>query len=385
MNKQITCVVYFLLISLTAFSQRENSTTEVFLDNIKRENDSIDIVRKKEISGLKDKILEIDEALQKKLNSTQEVEKLRRRILTLEEIREKEQELKQRILIENYNSAALNLFSMEKDIKPLKLYNASKNFYSSINDISNPINYPDYKEWFEEYKRFLKLRKSKDILLEMASDAINTSETLSNNNISLGGFGSLIISSIEKFISSLGKGKKELRRKSVKMLKLIVLLDNFENERDFLIKQSKELNKELEIIENTQSDLKERIIKSLILNRVLLKKNYFEQTDFNKTIQYLQRVKKVIESRFKSSLYNKNEVIHQMNSVQTLKMRFGNLSLKLDENLRQYKSIINKYKKLDVIEFKQLENYYNNLVLVFGDNIDSKKYIEDAVKMYRTE
>jgi hypothetical protein len=99
----------------------------------------------------------------------------------------------------------------------------------------------------------------------------------------------------------------------------------------------------------------------------------------------LGRVQSHINNLAKNGKLQKDEVTHQMKTVQSLKIRFGELMFKYLENLDQYDQLSKKYKHYDLINFKELDANYKNLKSTFKENFPAQKYINDAIRMYSVE
>ena len=114
-----------------------------------------------------------------------------------------------------------------------------------------------------------------------------------------------------------------------------------------------------------------------------MEENYLNQTNEKKVYAYWGRVQDHIFT-IKGKL-QKDEVTHQMNTVQSLKIRFGELMFKYLENLDQYDRISKKYRDFNLIDFSELDANYKNLRSTFRDNFPSQKYINDAIRMYSVD
>ena len=187
MNTRLTLPFFFtLFISSNFFAQQETSDTTVLLleenkpkieeqiisEYISKQRDSLKSIFNKEVEILEKQITKLDTELKEQLTPKEEITKLRNRISKVEAIQKKKDELSKGILIENYNSAILNILRLEKDIKPLELLNASREFHTSLEKASNPLEYQEFKNWLTNFRNFLEKNKSKE---EMESDTFLSS------------------------------------------------------------------------------------------------------------------------------------------------------------------------------------------------------------------
>lgn len=388
-------LLLFALIYLFVFLNANNleaqdltkTTSEKFLENVKKETELSNEKLKKEISGLKKQIDVIDQDLVNSKSSKKEISSLKSRIKILEEIEENKLKQKKNILAENYNSAIINLLALKKDTEPLNLYNSTRSFYQSLEQVSNPTKYKDYNNWLIKYKDYLDRNKTSDVMINMASELINNSNILNNSTLNLGPFADIILSSITKFIESLGigKSKKELRNQSTKMFKLLVLLKNFESEKALLDKKLNELTNELSSLEKNQENLISETQKFTELNKSKMNKFYFNNTDANENFKYLGRLSDHINKSINDNEFDKQIIHNHMYAIQSLKINFGELLEEFKFNLMEYKRLTEKYKKEKTLDFSIIDKNYKNLEKIFNDKFDGTKYKSDAVRMYQIE
>jgi len=363
------------------------TTSEKFIKDFKTQSALLNNNLEKQIIDLKTQIETIDQNIVNAENDQAELLALRDRIKILEKIEHRNLEKKENVLSENYNSAIINLLALEKDIHPLNLYNATTSFHKNLENVSNPTNYSEYNNWLVEYKKFLDKTRASDILIDMASKIINTTGVLSASTLNLGPASDIILSSIEKFIQSIGNssGKRALREQSAKMFQLLIVLKNYEREKAMLDGKFKDLSYELKQLEKTQNLALDDVIKTSGLKRNLMIKHYFDETDSNENFLYLERVRKHVNNSIKNSKLNKKEIKHQMYITQSLKIRFGDLLEDMAKNLKDYEKLIQKYKPNKMLNFSPLEAEYKNVEKLFNKNFDGEKVKLDAIKMYRTE
>ena len=116
------------------------------------------------------------------------IENLLERINALEEKNSALHEKELSLYAGNYQTAVINLVFLETDLQPLNLFQSSRTFFTSLNDISNPMNYPEYKEWYSEFKSYIDAEKDKEISL-LKKDKLNLKNEVchkENNTFKLG-------------------------------------------------------------------------------------------------------------------------------------------------------------------------------------------------------
>ena len=222
-------------------------------------------------------------------------------------------------------------------------------------------------------------------MLEMADEIIERKEVLNSTTLQLGPLGNIILYSIEKFIVSIGSNKRELKEQSVKMFKLLSVLDSFEKDNMIIESKYNELIKELEALEKLYTETKFEFIESIGLDINEMDKLYFQNTDENVRIQYLNNVKEQISNGISHNQFGRDESTHLMNTVQSLKIRFGDLTAALKDNILQYKALLEKYKDENALDLSGLNASFTTMLANFDENFPSEKYKMQAIKMFRTQ
>ncbi|MEO1382885.1 MAG: hypothetical protein AAFV78_06610, partial [Bacteroidota bacterium] len=115
-----------------------------------------------------------------------------------------------------------------------------------------------------------------------------------------------------------------------------------------------------------------------------------EETDALKRLDYLNSLKQMVEKKVKEEKRRndeawKNKMYYDMQTVQSLKIRFGNITFEIKENLNRYEEILRKYQENDLIgdRILILKGKQENLSSAFNDAFNPQNYITDAVRMYK--
>ncbi len=355
--------------------------------NVQREN--LDF-RIREIDS---KISVLDESLKNTKSSTEKVEKLLERVNFLEE---RQSELDKNIISVykyNYSSAVLNLASMEREIKPLNLFNSSREFYSTLDKVSNPMNYDGYQEWFGVFKNYVEEEKKSDARLAALSHIINVTGNLAEGTPFTGMFAGSLFDGIGAFIGSLKRRERDLRAQSMEMFKLTTSVSQFTHDKDLIETEWESINKSLDELKELQNKaLKENLNDILGINSAEFDKNFTNETDAKKRTQYILDISKVAENKIVEEKKNnpenwKQEYHDQMVTVQNLKIRFGTITFRILENLNKYESLIEKYSKDEFLknEMVQLESKLNSVRNSFESTFNPQEYIKASNEMYVVE
>lgn len=397
MKKSIYVILIVLVFSpFSGYAQITNdnkSVTALVLTELNRERslqkENLDF-RIKQIDA---KLTNLDESIKNTNSSTEKIEKLVERVQILEE---KQSELDKNAISVykyNYSSAVLNLASMEREIKPLNLFNSSREFYTTLDKVSNPMTYPGYEAWFKEFEKYIEDNKKDEARLSALSHILQVTGNLAEGTPFTGMFAGSLFDGIGTFINSLGRRDKELKEKSISMFKLTTSVSQFTHDKDLIETEWKAITKSLDELKELQNRaMEENFVGILGINRTDFKKNFTDETDAKKRTQYIIDISKIAEDKI-SEVKNRNpenwkqEYYNQMVTVQNLKIRFGTLTFRILENLDKYKVLIDKYKQDEFLKNRvsQLELKLDLVRNSFETTFNPQDYIRASNEMYIVE
>jgi len=346
--------------------------------------------RIKEIDG---KINNLDESIRTSNSASEKVEKLLERVKFLEQRQEEIDKNTVSVYKYNYSSAVLNLASMEREIKPLNLFNSSREFYSTLDKVSNPMNYEGYQEWFGRFKKYIEEEKEDDARLEALNHMLQVTGDLAKGTPFTGMFAGSLIDGISQFVSSLNRRDKEIREKSIKMLKLTTSISQFTHDKDLIETEWEGINKNLNELKELQQDaIENNLVDILEIKRSDFTERFTNETDAKKRTQYILDISKIAENKIveerRTNPENwKQEYHDQMLAVQNLKIRFGMLTFRILENLDKYEKLIVKYEN-DPFLKDEMKNLKLKLDLVrnsFESTFNPQEYIKASNEMYIVE
>lgn len=399
MRKQFHLILFLLfaiILPLQGISQitdENRSVTDLVLIELNRERliqrENLDL----RIKQIDSKISSLDESLKNTSSATEKVEKLVERVQILEE---KQSELDKNVVSVykyNYSSAVLNLASMEREIKPLNLFNSSRDFYTTLDRVSNPMTYEGYTAWFKEFEKYIEANKKEEAKLAALSHILNVTGNLAEGTPFTGMFAGSLFDGIGSFINSLNRRDKDLRDKSMQMFKLTTTVSQFTHDKDLIETEWKVITKSLDELKELQEKaMEDNIVKILGINRNEFKKNFTDETDAKKRTQYIINVSKIAENKIAEER-NKNpenwkqDYYNQMVNVQNLKIRFGTLTFRILENLDKYQALINKYKNDEFLKTRvaELSLKLNMVRNSFESTFNPQEYIRASNEMYIVE
>lgn len=397
MNKYILSLLIILLnLPFASFSQENNeskSVTDLVLYQLNKERTLLRENVDSKIKLMDAKITNLDESIRTTNSSSEKIDKLLERVQILEE---KQFELDKNVISVykyNYSSAVLNLASMEREIKPLNLFNSSRDFYTTLDKVSNPMNYEGYVAWFKEFEKYIEENKKDEARLDALSHIIQVTGNLAEGTPFTGMFAGSLFEGIGSFVNSLGRRDKELREKSMNMFKLTTSVSQFTHDKDLIETEWNAIAKSLDELKALQEkSMNDNIVKILGINKADFKKRFTDETDAKKRTQYILDISKItedkiVEERNKNGENWKQNFYNQMVTVQNLKIRFGTLTFRILENLDKYKVLIAKYKKDEYLKDRvdQLALKLNLVRNSFEATFNPQDYIKASNEMYIVE
>ena len=389
-------IVLFSLQNSNAQIYAENqntSVTEEVLKELNRERSLLSQNLEFRIKEIDSKITSLDESIKNTNSASEKVEKLLERVKYLEQRQEEIDKNTVSVYKYNYSSAVLNLASMEREIKPLNLFNTSREFYTSLDAVGNPMNYEGYQEWFGKFKKYIAEEQEDNARLAALNHMIQVTGDLAKGTPFTGMFAGSLFDGISQFIGSLNRRDKELREESMKMLKITTSIAQFTHDKNLIETEWEAINKSLNELKELQNEaLEDNLVEILDIKKNNFTEQFTNETDAKKRTQYILDISKIAENKIVEERKNnpenwKQEYHDQMLTVQNLKIRFGVLTFRILENLDKYEKLIQKYQNDPFLQDKT-RNLKLKLDLVrnsFESTFNPQEYIKASNEMYIVE
>jgi hypothetical protein len=398
MKKIIFALLFALPLSMKAqdSSKVVNSSNDSLLRaalllDLTRQHASNNQELTKQITELDQKLANIDKKIQSESNSQKKVESLVERVQLLEK---KDETVSENVIgayDHNYKSAVINLVFMDRELKPLVLFNASREFFQGLSDVSNPMNYSGYNDWFLKFKAYMDKTKSKDANLAVLDNLLSLTGGLSKGIPLAGPVATSLMSGIGGFITTFGKRDKAMREESEKMFQLTAVLSQFTHDRNLIESEWEQINKELDELQRLHNESLNKNLAILGITRKDFDSDFANELDANKRFDYIKALtvaiaKRVREERKANPDKWKTTFYHQMQIVQSLKVRFGTLTFRIKENIAKYQELIKKYQNSTLPEMKtkmsELSISLEKLNNAFDATFSPQAYIKSANQMY---
>jgi len=394
-------LITFLLGSIIAKGQTDSTTVSLeqslknsLLKSIQIKTDSMDNQLGTKLHDLDAKIQMLDASLNQTSSEAQKIEKLIERVKLIEDFQQAEKDAELNIYQGNYQSAIINLVAMERELRPLILFGATRDFFQTLNSVGNPTSYPGFNEWYTGFRDFIDKNKKESPTLSVVSNLISLTGDLSAGTPIFGTFSQALFTGMSTYVESIGTGRrdKKLRDQSQDMFELITELGQYTNDKNLIETEWEAIDTELEELKKLYEENLTKNLEILGIKKTEFEKRYSKENDANLRYEYLNELTSIIAKRVKHEKDTnpknwKNTFYNEMAEIQSLKIRFGSITFRISENINKYNSLIDKYKTAKHIgpKINDLESKLNNLKNAFDKAFNPLEYINAANKMYKVD
>jgi chromosome segregation ATPase len=295
----------------------------------------------------------------------------------------------------NGQLAFTELLSIQRDIQPASLFLTSQSFFTQLGNVSNIQQYKVFNEWKTEYDQWYTKQKNHDQMLEFVNSSVNLISNAANKVPLYGSIVQTVSSGVSTIITSVGKKDKELVKRTPTMLKLLNIASQFEQQKSEIDHEWESINKELGQLQNENNQLLHEQLDYYGLNKNDYEKKYFRATLDSEREDYKKYCRNIIEEKFTAldtSATTKGKWLGQvetyMYKVQSLRLRFGQLTSRMLSNIERYEQLIAIYSdnsKFPAEFTVNVNNLGKTLATVknkFNESFNPARYIEDSAVMY---
>lgn len=395
MKKHVLILSGILLIQ-TAFGQTPDTTLSSdknirnkvlndIQDNLDRKTKNID----QTLSRLDHKVDSLDLEIVASRDAKDKADKLLLRVQALEQKQQAIEENELYVYQANYQSAIINLVSMDKEIKPLLLFNSAKSFFSTLSETADPMKYPGYQEWYKGFYNYIEKMKDKDPALAVLSDLVTVTGNITSATPIAGPVFQAMFIGINSYIGTLGSKRKELREQSQKMFVLTAKLSEFDYDKDLIEQQWEIVTKDLEKLQIHYDTILNQNLALLKVSPADYAHRFSRENDAEQRYQFLTELRKqasgLVTERKKADIKNwKQPIYYELMDVQSLKLRFGELTFEIRGIISKYNELVFKYKSDPAIGLKvqALGVKLDAMSDTFDEAFDPNEYINSATRMY---
>ena len=394
--KRSIIILGLLIVQLSVFAQisdslgtekelREKvlSDIQVSLDKKTRSIDST-------VFRLDQKVNDLDKSIIETNNVREKADKLLERVQALED-KQKALEQNELIVFEaNYQSAIVNLLYMDREIKPVILFESTKEFFGLLSDVTNPTTYPDYNEWFLKFHNYIEKDKDKEPTLDVLIKLMDVTGTAAGN-IPLGGpITTLFFTGIDDYIKTLSKKQHQLKEQSENMFLLISKLSQFDHDKGAIEQDWELITKELDELHSHYEVILNQNLKTLGITPADFNERFTRENDADKRYSYITGIRKkaseLVASQKESNPKDwKENIYYSLMDIQSLKLRFGNITFRLQAYIDKYESLLKEYSKDPAMGVKMtvLQKKLNELKDIFENAFNPLDYINSTTRMYK--
>ncbi len=397
MKKTILLSAIFFLHTHFLYSQTD--TTKSISEQIKIERDN-------QLNELNDKLKKNEEEVKKlteKIAATDNKKTLdKEKITDLEELQLRLDE-RLKILEEapktkinlNGQLAFTELLSIQRDLKPATLFLSSKAFFEQLGSVGNLQKYQSFNTWKVEYDKWYASQDKNDQMLQLLNSSISLIGDVANKVPLYGSIVQTASSGISAIISSVGKKHKDLVSKTPDMLRLLNATSQFESQKAIIDHEWELINKELMQLQTENELLLNEQLNYYGIKNNDYKSKYIDATLENDRDKFKNECRKTINDKLnslESDISTKGKWLGQvetfMYKVQSLRLRFGQLTNRMQSNLDRYEVLVgifsdnSKFPNEFTIQINGLGKTLNSVRKIFGDTFKPEKYIEDSAIMY---
>lgn len=371
--------------SLSSDKNIRNKVLGDIQDNLDKKTKNID----QTIAKLDHKVDSLDIEIAASRDARDKADKLLLRVQALEKKQQSIEENELYVYQANYQSAIINLVSMDKEIKPLILFNSAKSFFSTLNETADPMKYPGYQDWYKQFYAYIEKEKDHEASLNVLHDMIQITGNITGFVPIAGPISQAFFLGINSYISSLGTRKKELRDQSQKMFLLTAKLSQFDYDKDLIEQQWQLVTNELEKLQIHYDTILNQNLALLKVSPPDYYHQFSKENDAEKRYQFLTELRKqasrlVTDRKSTDAKSWKQPIYYELMDVQSLKMRFGELTFDIRGIIARYQELVTKYRNDPEIGIKiqGLGVKLDALSDTFDGAFEPTEYINSATRMY---
>lgn len=252
------------------------------------------------------------------------------------------------------------------------------------------MQYDGYTSWYKGFSTYLNENKSKSPLLSVTSSLLGFAKGFTAGVPVTGPITTSLFSGMTSYIDNMGKKEKDLKEQSEKMLTLTMKISQFAYDNGQIENEWDAISKELDDLQKKYESSLKTSLGVLKVSETDFKDNFTNQNDADKRYLYLTGLRDGAASFVTNQKKNnpkdwKQQTNVQLLEVQNLRLRFGQITFRIQENIKKYNDLFEKYKSDDQIgtKIKELQIKLKDLEESFDKTFDPMEYINSANKMYR--
>lgn len=295
----------------------------------------------------------------------------------------------------NGQLAFTELLSIQRDIQPLELFLTSQSFFDQLGSIGKIQQYKSFASWKGDFDKWYEKEGKSDPMTSLLQNSLSLISTSSSIVPLYGTMVNTAISGVTSLMGNLGKKEKDLYDKTPEMLRILTVSSQFEQQKSIIDHEWKLINQELEQLQKENTQLLDEQMIYFSINKQRYESRYLKATLDSEREQFKNECRKSISEKLANldkSPETKGKWLGQvetyMYKVQSLRLRFGQLTTRMLANIDQYESLLKNYSDTGKfpVEFTSkvmaMNSPLNNLRNKFYTSFNPAKYVEDSAVMY---
>ncbi len=395
--KQLNFIFIFLSCALHAQAYIKPDSTaatdnvrEKILGEIRQSYDYKNKAIDSTIGRLDSKVSKLDSVIKMTGNPKERMDKLVERVQVLEQKQKAVEQNEINVYEANYQSAVINLASMDREIKPLLLFHTTKDFFNALTETGNPMSYDGYAAGFTKFKAYIDKIKDHSATLKAVSEVVSATGNVSFGVPLVGAYSQLLFSGMAEYVNSIGHKKREQKAEAEKMFAITTTLSQFATDKNLVENEWEGITQSLAEMQVYYDSTLNTNLRMVDISRSELTNSFTRESDASKRYIYLTVLRQkaadhVLAMKAKDPKDWKEEIYYQLMDVQSLKMKYGDITYRIRHHIDKYDVLINKYKTNKNIgtHVARLDEKLNLLKATFDDAFEPAQYAHSATQMYK--
>lgn len=342
------------------------------------------------ITKLDYKVSKLDSVMKMTGSPKERIDKLVERVQILEEKQKVIEQNEINVYEANYQSAIINLVSMDREIKPLILFRATKDFFNTLTETSDPLYYEGFRKGYEKFRVYIDKTRDDNATAKTVSEIINATGNVSFGVPVVGAYSQLLFSSMSNYVSSIGHKRRALKTEAEKMFSITAALSQFTTDKNLVENEWDDITVSLEEMQAYYDTVLGRNITMLKMSKCDLNAGFTHQSDASRRYLYLTMLRQkatdyVLEMKKQYPKDWKENIYYQLMDVQSLKVRYGDITYRIKHHIDKYAELITKYKANKDIggQVLKLNDKLGDLKATFDDTFEPSQYVHAATQMYQ--
>ena len=295
----------------------------------------------------------------------------------------------------NGQLAFTELLSIQRDIQPLELFLTSQTFFDQLGSIGKIQQYKSFTSWKSEFDKWYDKEGKSDAMTALLQNSLSLISSTSSVVPLYGTLVNSAVSGVTGLMGTLGKKEKDLYDKTPEMLKILTISSQFEQQKSIIDHEWKLINQELEQLQKENTQLLDEQMNYFAIDKSRYESRYLRATLDSEREQFKNECRKSISDKLATldrSPETKGKWLGQvetyMYKVQSLRLRFGQLTTRMLANIDQYESLLKNYSDPGkfpaefTTKILAMNSPLNNLLNKFYSSFNPAKYVEDSAVMY---